>query len=345
MKTRVLLIAVFVFGALSGACSTKAQENTIVLTGTVESDTVRVSSLIPGRLEQVNATEGAKINRGDVVAQVDCADLELQQKQADFAVQAAFSQLALVKKGARAEDILAAKELVNQATIADQKLEREHQRLLLLKQAGSIPEKEFDDITTQRDAAKSKLQQATAQYDKVRRGPRKEEIDSAVALYNQAGSSLEILNKKITDCVVKAPLNATVLHRLAEPGEVVGAGTPIVILADLTTVKITAFIEERDLGHVKPGMSARIRVDSFPDKPLTARVSRIANEAEFTPKTIQTREERVKTVFRIQLTADNNDGILKPGMPVDVVFEKNQQQADTQPIIPQDASVEGSEQP
>ena len=110
--------------------------------------------------------------------------------------------------------------------------------------------------------------------------------------------------------------------RLAEPGEVVVPGSTLAIIADLKTVKITAFISERDLGFVSLGMSARLRADSHPEKSFAATVSRIADEAEFTPKTIQTREERVKTVYRIELTAINSGGIFKPGMPVDVVLTR-----------------------
>lgn len=313
-------IFLFLMLLFIAACNGTEKVNEIVLTGSVESDTVRISPLVAGRLTEVNAVEGAVMKKGTIIARIDTADYELQLKQADTGVRAASARLALVKKGVRSEDLAAAKELVNQAEIAADKFEREYQRLSRLKEAGSVTEKDLDDMMTQRDRAKSQVEQAKKQYEKAQNGAQKEEIDAAVAAYDQARSTIDILKKKIADCTIYAPRDGTVLHRLAEPGEVIGAGTTIAIISDLSTVKITAFVPERDLGLVKLGLQASVRVDSFPDKPLTATVSRIADVAEFTPKTIQTKEERVKTVYRIELTADNKEGIFKPGMPVDVVF-------------------------
>ncbi|HSA32350.1 MAG TPA: efflux RND transporter periplasmic adaptor subunit [bacterium] len=318
---KICAVALFL---LLAACNGKKDTNEIVLTGSVESDTVRIASLVPGRLTEVNAVEGAKVKQGAVLARIDTADLELQLRQADTGVRAASARLALVRKGARSEDLATAKELVNQAEIAADKFEREYQRLSRLKEAGSVTDKDLDDMMTQRDRAKSQVEQAKKQYEKAQNGAQKEEIDAAIAAYDQARSTIDILKKKIADCTVYAPRDGTVLHRLAEPGEVIGAGSSIAVISDLATVKITAFVPERELGLVKLGMQATVRVDSFPDKPLSATVSRIADVAEFTPKTIQTQEERVKTVYRIELTADNGAGIFKPGMPVDVVFVREQ---------------------
>lgn len=319
---KILLLLLFLFIA---ACTGKEDLNEIVLTGSVESDTVRISPLVAGRLTEVNAVEGMTVKKGAVIARIDTADYELQLRQADTGVRAAAARLALVKKGVRSEDLASAKELVNQAEIAADKFEREYQRLSRLKEAGSVTDKDLDDMMTQRDRAKSQVEQAKKQYEKAQNGAQKEEIDAAVAAYDQARSAIDILKKRIADCTISAPRDGTVLHRLAEPGEVASPGSTIAIISDLAAVKITAFVPERDLGLVKLGLQATIRVDSFPDKPLTATVSRIADVAEFTPKTIQTKEERVKTVYRIELTADNKEGIFKPGMPVDVVFAKNGQ--------------------
>lgn len=187
---------------------------------------------------------------------------------------------------------------------------------------GSITAKALDDVSVQADSARSVLQQARKQYEKAEAGARKEEIEAAEALRDQARAAADILKKKIGDCLVLSPVAGTVLHRLAEPGEVVAPGTALAILADLTTVKITAYVPERDLGSIAPGMSASLRADAFPRRSFPASVSRIADEAEFTPKTIQTRDERVKTVYRIELAAPNPEGVFKPGMPVDVVLTR-----------------------
>ena len=139
--------------ALVAACSGRENANEVVLTGSVESDTVRVSPIVSGRLIEVNAVEGLKVKKGDILARIDTADYELQLKQADTGVQAASAQLALIRKGARREDLAAAREVVNQADIRVKKYEREYQRLSRLKADGSSTEKELDDMATQRDQA------------------------------------------------------------------------------------------------------------------------------------------------------------------------------------------------
>jgi len=309
------------------ACGGRGDKNKIILTGSVESDPVRVSPLVGGRLLEVNAVEGAKVKAGEVIGRIDPADLELQLKQAETAMRAASAQLALVQKGVRSEDLATAAEQVKQAEIAVDKYERERARLERLYKEGSISSKDLDDITVLRDRAGSQLEQAKKQYEKAKTGARKEEIDAVRAAADQAAAAADILRKKIADCVVVAPRDGTVLYRLAEPGEVVAPGTTLATIADLEKVKVTAFVPESDLGSVSLGMNAKLRTDSHPERTFPASVSRIADEAEFTPKTIQTREERVKTVYRIELTAANAEGIFKPGMPVDVILTRPAEKA------------------
>ncbi|MHB8055871.1 MAG: HlyD family secretion protein [Candidatus Aminicenantales bacterium] len=302
------------------ACGGRNAGNELVLTGTVETDPVRIAPLVGGRLLEVNAVEGAKVKAGEVIGRIDSTDLELQLKQAETAVRAAETQLILVKKGVRSEDLATAREQVTQAEIAVDKAERERKRLARLYEEGSISAKDLDDVTVQSDRARSQLEQAKKQYEKAQTGARKEEIEAAQALCDQARAATDILKKKIGDCRIVSPIDGTVLHRLAEPGEVVAAGTSLATVADLSIVKITAFVSERELGFVALGTKASLRADAFPERAFPATISRVADEAEFTPKTIQTREERVKTVFRLELTAPNPDGVFKPGMPVDVIL-------------------------
>ena len=304
------------------ACGGRSVRNEIILTGSVESDPVRVSPLVGGRLLEVAAVEGTRVGAGGIIARIDATDLELQLRQAETAVRTAETQLALVRKGVRSEDLATAREQVRQAEIAVDKAERERRRLARLYEEGSIPAKALDDAAVQADSAQSVLEQARKQYEKAEAGARKEEIEAAEAPRDQARAAADILRKKIGDCLVLSPVAGTVLHRLAEPGEVVAPGTTLAILADLSTVKITAYVPERDLGSIALGMSASLRADAFPGRSFPASVSRIADEAEFTPKTIQTRDERVKTVYRIELTAPNPEGVFKPGMPVDVVLAR-----------------------
>ncbi len=318
MKRGIGLVLILVLAA----CGGRNEANEIVLTGSVESDPVRLSPLVGGRLLEINAVEGAKVKAGDVIARIDATDLELQLRQSETGLRAAEAQLALILKGARNEDLAAAREQVTQAEIASEKFERERARLARLYTEGSISSKDLDDMTVQADRSKSQLEQARKQFEKVQTGARKEEIEAVRAGRDQAAAAADILRKKIADCLVLSPRDGTILHRLAERGEVILPGTVLATIADLETVKISAFIPEAELGSIALGMAAEIRADSHPGESFPASVSRIADEAEFTPKTIQTREERIKTVYRIELAAKNERGIFKPGMPVDVILKR-----------------------
>ena len=116
------------------------------------------------------------------------------------------------------------------------------------------------------------------------------------------------------------PAAGRVLSKSREPGEMVQPGTPIVTLGDLSRPWVNVYVGERDLGKVRVGMTAQVFVDSFPDQPFPGKVTFIAERAEFTPKNIQTPDERVKLVYRVKVELQTRDGALKPGMPADTVL-------------------------
>ncbi len=303
----------------------KQESSVLTLSGTVESRDVRISSLISGRIAEINYDEGDDIKQGEVVAKIDCTDYELKLKQAETIIKGAVAQLALVKKGARREDVSAAKESRNQAEIAYNKVEKDFKRFESLYENSTVSEKDFEDVKANRDRARSQLDQAKQVYLKLARGSRKEEIEAAEANLEQAEAAKAILLKKVDDCIIKAPSDGTVLERLTEPGEVVAAGAPIFVMGKLDTVRIQAFVSEKDLGYIRNGESVEIKSDTYPGKMFTGKVAFISSEAEFTPKTILTEDERVKTVYEFKVTADNRDKIFKSGMPVDIIVDKKRQ--------------------
>lgn len=157
--------------------------------------------------------------------------------------------------------------------------------------AGAIP-------TQKRDAAKTKADSYTAK------------IEQLTASLNLAETRLDFAN-------LRCPVNSFVLVKSSEEGEVVQPGTTIFAVADLSDIWLTAYINEKDLGRVKLNQEAVVKTDTYPDKEYKGRISMISQEAEFTPKQIQTTEERVKLVYRIKIAVDNSSMELKPGMPAD----------------------------
>ncbi len=158
----------------------------------------------------------------------------------------------------------------------------------------------------------------TAAHDAVEQA--KAGMEQADAAVMEAEAQLALLDLQMDRLNVKAPLDGVVLTRSIQPGEVVQAGMTTMTIARLDKLTVTVYISEDHYGEVKLGDSATLSVDSFPDETFTATVTRIADQAEYTPRNVQTKEERQTTVYAVELTVENPDGALKPGMPVDVTF-------------------------
>jgi HlyD family secretion protein len=304
------------------ACRDKTPADQIRMSGQVEADTVKIVPLIGGKILELSLEEGSRVEKGQVVATIDCTELQLQIKQAEAAVKGASARLQLIEKGARKEDLRWMKQVLKQAKIAKEKTEKDLGTLGPLLSSGAIPQKQYDDLQTTQELAAAKLAEAQQQYIKMIKGAQPEEIDAALSGVEQAEATVAVLKQKLTYCSVEAPSSGTVMYKLAEPGEVAGPGLSLGIIADLSTVKVKGYVSEKDLGYVKIGRPAHIYIDSRPGRPIKGTVTWIASEAEFTPKNIQTREERVKTVYEVKVSVDNRDGTLKTGMPADIVIRK-----------------------
>ncbi|TAK13784.1 MAG: HlyD family efflux transporter periplasmic adaptor subunit [Anaerolineae bacterium] len=169
--------------------------------------------------------------------------------------------------------------------------------------------------------AQARLEAAQAQLALADGTPSPEELAIADAQVEAAAAALAALDVQIEKAVVRAPAAGTVLYRAVEPGEVATPGAPLVTLADLTRLTLTVYLPEDLYGAVNLGQEVTVSVDSFPDEEFVATVIRIADEAEFTPRNVQTVEGRKTTVFAIELSLAEHGGMLKPGMPADVDFE------------------------
>jgi HlyD family secretion protein len=168
------------------------------------------------------------------------------------------------------------------------------------------------------DEARSVYEQAKAQYELVKEGPRREVIAQAMARQQQAEAALRLAEKKLDYAVIRSPLTGMVLSKNIEPGEYVAPGTAVVTVGDLVHVWLRAYIQATD--PVKLGQKATVTVDNYPGKVFEGRVSFIAKDAEFTPKNVQTEKERVKLVYRIKIDINNTGGELRPGMPADALI-------------------------
>ena len=299
------------------SCRSRQETGAISASGTIEAVEVHVAAKTSGQVKNVFVEEGARVRTGDQLAVVDSDSLVIQLRQAEAGVDLAASQLQLLLKGARVEDVRQTEEAAKQAE-ASLFLAGED-----LKRIRSLFEKESATTKMKQDA-EARFQVAQAQHEaaeqallKVRKLSRPEEVQAAQARLAQAEAGRDLLKKTIDDATIISPASGIVTHKAVEPGEFVGPGTPLLTIADLDNVRLNIYVTEVELGWVRLGQRAEIWIDSHPDRSLKGTVIFISPEAEFTPKNVQTREERVKLVYRVKIEIPNPESILKPGMPAD----------------------------
>ncbi len=258
------------------------------------------------------------------------------------------AQLAALEAGSRKQEIRQSRARVEQAETEFQQAEADWKRARSLYQSDDISRAQYDQFEARYRASQAQLEQARQMLALVEEGPRKQTIESARARVEQARAAvrlaeaqrlelkrkqqevdtrraeiarararLALVESQLDDAVAVAPVSGIVLSKSAEVGEVLAAGTPVLTIGDLERPWLRGYINEQDLGRVKIGSKARVTTDSFPGKVYPGTVSFISSEAEFTPKQIQTEEERVKLVYRIKIDVENPNQELKLNMPVE----------------------------
>jgi HlyD family secretion protein len=275
---------------------------------------------------------------------------DLEQRQADLATYQ--SRLQELKNGSRPQEIQEVKAAVESAQAEFDRAKRDWDRAQTLYKNDDISTAQFDQYRSRWEGAEAALKQIGERQSLVLAGPRKEQIEAAAAQVQRASAAvkaaetnrleikrreqelplrradiarapanLAFLDTQLADTIAASPVDGVVLVKSAEAGEILAAGTPVVTIGDIEHPWLRAYINETDYGKVKLGAKVKITTDSYPDKEYEGRVSFISSQAEFTPKQIQTQEERVKLVYRIKIDVANPHQELKSNMPADAVLE------------------------
>jgi membrane fusion protein YbhG len=292
--------------------------------GIIEVTQVDVAFEVAGRMIERSVDEGVMVDKGEPVGRLDDREYRLRVARAAAAKESADAHYRMMTKGAREQEIdraLAAREAAD-AELAMQT--REHERISRLRAEGIVAQTDQDRLANLLANARATRDQAVAQLDQLREGFRTEEIEGARADLQRATADLDLAELDLARCQLFAPASGRVLSKSREPGEMVQPGTPVVTLGDLARPWVNVYVGERDLGKVRLGMPAQVTVDSFPDQPFTGKVTFVSNRAEFTPKNIQTPDERVKLVYRVKVEVETRNEALKPGMPADAVLPLEQ---------------------
>lgn len=326
MNKRWLIIGLALLGLAAGvygyfAFFTDADDPDLIrLSGNIEVDDVEVSFRMPGWVEARPVSEGELVERGDLVARLDSTELQQEVALRRAEVAGLQAELDVLLSGSRPQEIAAAQAAVASAEAELESARMEFQRQQELYRQNMTSEREFIAARTARDAAAATLEQAREQLSLVREGPRQQEIERARARVEQAEHALAVARIRLDYATLEAPLGGLVLSENVEPGEYVVPGVPVVTIGNLERAWLRAYVNETDLGRVKTGQSVCVTTDTYPDKVYPGQLSFIASEAEFTPKNVQTTEERVKLVYRVKIEIANPEMELKPGMPADAAI-------------------------
>jgi len=311
------------------ACNRPADTPARRVSGYVEATEVRVAAEVGGRLIEVKVAEGDRVGAGDLIARIDTSDTDLALRRAGAEREQAEAQLALLRAGSRQEDIrqAAAQAESAQADVRAAQAELdaatadvERFENLLRANAGSV--KQRDDAVTRRNIAAARVRAAQERargagdaLARQRAGARPQEIDAARARVSTVDAQIATLQKSLADATLKAPVGGVVTAKLLDAGEMAAPRAPVAVITDLDHAWANLYVDERVVPQLKIGQPATLVTDA--GQRLNGTITFISPKAEFTPRNVQTAEERSKLVYRIKVTADNRDGVLKPGMPVE----------------------------
>jgi len=312
------LCAAILCALLSISCGRNVRG--ITASGTIEATEVKVASKAGGEVLEIPVGEGSRVQKGQVLARIDHSTLDLQLAQAKAGVSMAEAQLQLLLKGARIEDIQQAQEGLTQAEENLRLAKEDAERMKELFASGSATQKQRDDAAARYVVSQAQYNSAAQALKKIENLARPEEIQSAKAKLDQALIAVQLLEKSVRDATIASPLDGLVTQKLVETGELVAPGTTVFVLADLSRVELEVYVPEPDLSRVNLGQAVEVSIDGPPPNNFPGRITHISSVAEFTPKNIQTREERVKLVFGVKIQIDNPQGSLKPGMPADAAI-------------------------
>ncbi len=312
----VIVVAVILL-AIVAVSGHKRNPDIIFVSGNMEITEVDISFKIAGRMEERFLSEGDVISKGQQVALLDLSDLLLQAAQRRAELQSAKDSLLELQNGYLPQEISQAAAKVDQVLADLQKQKADFSRQQQLLQRNVISPREFDSSRAAFEATEARYLEALEYYTLLKNGTRFEKIAQGHAKVKQAQEALALAETIVGYGYLSSPLSGWVLSDNVEPGEVVAAGTPVITAGNLEDIWLRAYIDESDLGRIDLGQEVIITTDTYPGREYKGKITFISNEAEFTPKNVQTQKERVKLVYRIKITAFNPNLELKPGMPAD----------------------------
>jgi HlyD family secretion protein len=296
-----------------GWCSSAADPQ---LTGYVEGEYIWISPVFTARIEQVLARRGDRVERGSVLAELEKEDAQLELMQAEARLAEARSQLANMSKGLRPDEIAAMEATLAAAEAQLREAQLAFNRARDLHGQGVASKASFDQAEAARATAEAKVKELTERLQVARAGARPDELAAQEQKISEATAAVEVARWRLQQRRVVAPSNGEVSDILLNPGEIAGPTSPIMSFLPDRAIKLTLFAGEMERAKLAPGTKLVVSCDGC-RAGLTATVSYVAREPEFTPPVIYSVDRRQKLMYRIEARPDETSTLLQPGLIVD----------------------------
>jgi HlyD family secretion protein len=297
-------------------------DSVIFASGTVEAAEADLGFQIPGRIESIAVREGDAVDSSTLLASLDRTELNARLEAAEASVAAARAALSEVQTGFRSEEIAQGRAALSAADDLLANAKRDLERAERLFEGGAVSQQALDHQRTAFQMAEAEQESAAEGLQILETGPRSERIAVQRAQLLGAEAQVRQIEAALENAVVRAPFAGTVSVKHREPGEIVQPGLPVLSVLNPDDRWVRIYVREDQVGRISVGQEVAVTADSYADRTYRGRVIFIASEAEFTPRNVQTAEERVKLVYRVkvQITEDPSYD-LKPGLAADVRIE------------------------
>lgn len=314
----LILVGLVAAGGIWWRMRSPPENGPLVLQGNVEVRQVNLGFKVAGRIESLAVDEGAAVKDGQILATLDKVYFEDALAQARAQRDQARANLAKLEAGNRPEEIAQAAAVVaeREAAVANAKiaLERNEQ----LSRTGAGTRRAYDDALAAFRQSTAQLNSAREALALMKAGARREDIAAARAQMAAAEAAVQVAERQLTDAVLHAPNDGIVLTRVREAGAIVNAGETVLVLSLTSPVWVRSYVSETELGRIRPGQEVLVATDAPGVPPARGTIGFISPTAEFTPKTVETRELRTALVYRIRIVVEDRGGNLRQGMPVTI---------------------------
>jgi HlyD family secretion protein len=308
--------------AATVGCGPKTDPSRVKLNGRLEAPLVDLAPKVAGRVISIAVKEGERVKAGDLLIRLDLGDTALAVERDRHGVQSARARLQDLAVGSRQAEVAAAEAEVADRRAAVDLATREVQRqeFLLSRQVGA--ERDYDRAKTELDRAVASVRMSEEKLALTREGFRRYQTEQARSEVDRAQAQLRQSEVVARESEIRAPADAIVMHKMVEPGQLLAAGQTGMTLALTSRLYVRTFVPETKLGLVRHGLRAQVTVDAFPDQRFDGVVTEIAPDAEYTPKAVETKSERINLVYGAKVDlAEGWAARLVPGQPADILVE------------------------